>query len=83
VRGSGLLQIGTVIEGATEWKTARLTKKQRRATIADELLADAGLRGYAKGKFLNIQEEKKRGRKQNSDKLGKHKDKRKSKWMKK
>ena len=42
VRGPGLLQLGTVIEGPTEWKTARLTKKQRRSTIADELLADAG-----------------------------------------
>lgn len=37
-------QIGTVIEGPTEYFSARLTKKQRKQTIVDEILADKQLR---------------------------------------
>eukprot|EP00611_Tribonema_gayanum_P024584 TRINITY_DN5465_c0_g1_i1.p1 TRINITY_DN5465_c0_g1~~TRINITY_DN5465_c0_g1_i1.p1 ORF type:complete len:304 (-),score=53.83 TRINITY_DN5465_c0_g1_i1:32-904(-) len=48
LRGPELVQLGTVIEGPTEYRTARLTKKQRRATIADELLADEQVKQYAK-----------------------------------
>lgn len=37
-------QIGTVIEGPTEYFSGRLTKKQRKQTIVDEILADRKIR---------------------------------------
>lgn len=39
-------QMGTVIESASEYFTNRLTKKERKGTIADELLSDRNLRDY-------------------------------------
>jgi hypothetical protein len=39
-------QVGTVIESASEFYTGRLTKKERKATIADELLSDINLAQY-------------------------------------
>lgn len=39
-------QVGTVIEPASEYYTGRLTKKERKATIADELLHDTNLAQY-------------------------------------
>lgn len=38
--------MGTVIESATEFYTGRLTKKERKATLADELLSDTNLAHY-------------------------------------
>lgn len=38
--------MGTVIESATEFYTGRLTKKNRKATLADELLSDTDLAQY-------------------------------------
>eukprot|EP01018_Ginkgo_biloba_P037637 Gb_34113 [translate_table: standard] len=56
-------QVGTVIEPASEFYSARLTKKERKATIADELLSDPALGQYRKRKYLEIQDEKSAGRK--------------------
>lgn len=39
-------QVGTVVESASDFFTGRLTKKQRKATIADELLSDHTLAKY-------------------------------------
>lgn len=39
-----LSQVGTVQEGAGEYHSARLTKRQRRATIADTLMSDRSFR---------------------------------------
>lgn len=39
-------QVGTVIESATEFYTGRLTKKERKASLADELLGDHSLGSY-------------------------------------
>ncbi|GFZ09426.1 Fcf2 pre-rRNA processing protein [Actinidia rufa] len=41
-----LLKVGTVIESASDFFTGRLTKKERKATLADELLSDHTLGEY-------------------------------------
>ncbi|KAI6685170.1 hypothetical protein NL676_031083 [Syzygium grande] len=50
-------QVGTVIESANEFYSGRLTKKERKATLADELLSDHKLRDYRKRKVWEIEEE--------------------------
>ncbi|KAK1387391.1 Fcf2 domain-containing protein [Heracleum sosnowskyi] len=54
-------QIGTVIEGATEFYTGRLTKKERKASLADELLGDHSLGSYRKRKVREIEEKNQPG----------------------
>lgn len=49
-------QVGTVIESAEEFYTGRLTKKERKATLADELLSDRILGAYRKRKVREIEE---------------------------
>ncbi|KAL7080786.1 hypothetical protein ACP275_14G000200 [Erythranthe tilingii] len=49
-------QVGTVIESASEFFTGRLTKKERKATLADELLSDGHLREYRKRKVREIEQ---------------------------
>ncbi|KAK3011949.1 hypothetical protein RJ639_012531 [Escallonia herrerae] len=48
--------VGTVIEGASEFFTGRLTKKERKTTLADELLSDPSLGNYRKRKVQEIEE---------------------------
>ncbi|KAL3508229.1 hypothetical protein ACH5RR_033611 [Cinchona calisaya] len=43
---SDLVVVGTEIESASEFCTGRLTKKERKATLADELLSDSNLAPY-------------------------------------
>jgi hypothetical protein len=40
------LQVGTVIEGNTDFYSGRLTKKERKQTFADELLANTQLKSF-------------------------------------
>ncbi|XAR52552.1 hypothetical protein NMG60_11020690 [Bertholletia excelsa] len=54
-------QVGTVIESASEFFTGRLTKKERKATIADELLSDHAMGDYRKRKVREIEEENRPG----------------------
>ncbi|KAI5664938.1 hypothetical protein M9H77_24261 [Catharanthus roseus] len=54
-------QVGTVIEPASEYYTGRLTKKERKATIADELLHDTNLAQYRKRKVQEIGEKNRPG----------------------
>lgn len=56
-------QVGTVIEGPTEYFSARLTKKERKQTIVDELMADEESRSYYKRKFGESQVRNQSGRK--------------------
>lgn len=56
-------QVGTIIEGPTEFFSARLTKKERKQTIVEELLADEESRQYYKRKHLEAQEKGRNGRK--------------------
>ncbi|GMH14399.1 hypothetical protein Nepgr_016240 [Nepenthes gracilis] len=50
------VQVGTVVESALEFFSGRLTKKQRKTTLADELLSDISLTEYRKGKVREIEE---------------------------
>lgn len=61
-----VLHVGTVIEGPTEFKSARMHRKERKQTIVDELLGDASIKQYAKRKYNELQE-------QNTKKLKFHK----------
>lgn len=55
-------QVGTIIAGATDGTSGRLTRKERKQTIVEEVLSGANL-GKFKNKFQDIQEQKKSGRK--------------------
>ncbi|GBG86234.1 hypothetical protein CBR_g41139 [Chara braunii] len=54
-------QIGKVIEGPTEFYSSRLTKKQRKQTMAEEILADEAVTAYRKRKFQELQKTKMAG----------------------
>lgn len=54
-------QVGTVVEGAADFYSGRLTKKERKLTFADELLTDSSLLRFRKRKYLQIQEQKEAG----------------------
>ncbi|KAL9400973.1 hypothetical protein Peur_004822 [Populus x canadensis] len=54
-------QVGTVVESATDFYSGRLTKKERKATIADELLYDQTFRAYRKRKVREIEEKNRPG----------------------
>lgn len=54
-------QVGTVVESASEFFTGRLTKKERKATLADELLVDHSLGNYRKRKVREIEEQRQPG----------------------
>jgi hypothetical protein len=43
-----IIQLGTVIEGPTEYYASRLTKTERRATVTDEFMRES----FGKGKFV-------------------------------
>jgi hypothetical protein len=51
-------QVGTIIEGATDFYASRLSKKERKRTLVDEVLEDADKKQYLKRKFQNIQAER-------------------------
>lgn len=63
-----VLQVGTVIEGSTEFYSSRLAKRDRRQNLTEEVMADSAVSGYAKRKYRELQAERvkpkvKRGRK--------------------
>ena len=51
-------QVGTVIEGSTDFKDKRLTKRERKNHVIDELLEEDENLQYSKGKFKEIQAER-------------------------
>eukprot|EP00537_Pseudo-nitzschia_pungens_P001495 CAMPEP_0172359352 /NCGR_PEP_ID=MMETSP1060-20121228/3562_1 /TAXON_ID=37318 /ORGANISM="Pseudo-nitzschia pungens, Strain cf. cingulata" /LENGTH=287 /DNA_ID=CAMNT_0013080963 /DNA_START=115 /DNA_END=978 /DNA_ORIENTATION=- len=53
-----IVQVGTVIEGASEFYSSRLTKKERRSNLTEELMADQATTDYAKNKFQKMAREK-------------------------
>jgi hypothetical protein len=55
---ANILHTGTVIEGPSEYKSARMTNRERKQTIVEEILADKKIRDYSKNKFLEIQSKK-------------------------
>ncbi|KAK7274282.1 hypothetical protein RIF29_15365 [Crotalaria pallida] len=51
-------QMGTVVDSPLDYFSGRLTKKERKATLAEELLADQNLAAYRKRKVREIEEKK-------------------------
>ncbi|KAK6534717.1 hypothetical protein TWF281_006019 [Arthrobotrys megalospora] len=68
-------QMGTVIEGPTEYYSARMNKKDRKKSIVDEILSSSGSKSRFRKKYDEIQARKKSGKKEFYKKV---KDKRKS-----
>lgn len=58
-----VLHVGTVIEGPGEYSSSRLTNKERRQSITEEILADSSIKKYSKKTYLQIQSEKSNKRK--------------------
>ncbi|KAI9499307.1 Fcf2 pre-rRNA processing-domain-containing protein [Zychaea mexicana] len=56
-------QVGTVVEGPTEYHSARLTRKERKETIVDELMANEDAKQYYKRKYNEGQTRGTNGRK--------------------
>jgi hypothetical protein len=61
-----VVQLGTVIEGAAEYHSARLTKKQRRTNLTEEIMADPASANYARKKFRSMAQAKTQEAKQRS-----------------
>lgn len=55
-------QVGTIISGATDGASGRLTRKEKKRTIVEEVLSGENLAKF-KSKYQDIQEQKKSGRK--------------------
>ncbi|XP_066153210.1 deoxynucleotidyltransferase terminal-interacting protein 2 [Euwallacea fornicatus] len=51
-------QVGKVLDAPLDFYNNRLTKKERKRTLVDELLSDAEFQKYNKRKFKEIEEEK-------------------------
>ncbi|PIK39372.1 putative deoxynucleotidyltransferase terminal-interacting protein 2 [Apostichopus japonicus] len=49
------VQVGTVMDSSVDFYHARVSKKERRQTIVEELLADAETRRYNKRKYMELQ----------------------------
>jgi len=43
-----VVQLGTVVEGMGEFNSSRLTKKQRRQNLTEEIMAETSIRAYAR-----------------------------------
>lgn len=55
--------IGTIVEDKTEFFSSRLTKKQRKSTLLESLMADNETNKYFKRKYSEIQLQKTSGKK--------------------
>lgn len=55
-----IVQMGTVVEGPSEYFSSRLTKKQRRNNLTDEIMADPSSSDYAKKKYKQMSRDKTR-----------------------
>ena len=56
-------QVGTIIEGPTEYLTSRLPNKERKRTFVEEVLADENSTRRFKSKYDDVQASKTSGRK--------------------
>lgn len=55
-------QVGTLVEGPTEFFSSRLTNRERKRTLADEILEGERSSGVFKRKYNEIQERKTSGK---------------------
>jgi hypothetical protein len=62
-------QVGTIIEGPTEFFSGRLSNKERKQTFVEEVLAREKLEGRFKAKYNAIQAAKTSGKKAHFKKL--------------
>lgn len=62
-------ETGTVIEGNTEFYSARMARKDRGKSLADEILHDSAANAYFKRKYTDIQTKNKSGGKNHYKKL--------------
>jgi len=51
-------QIGTVVSGPTDFYSGRLTNKERKSSLAEEILGNQEVQKYAKRKFMEIQQKR-------------------------
>jgi hypothetical protein len=72
-------QIGRVVAGAGEFYSGRMTRKQTKNTLVDELLADHQARSRAKRKYSEIEKDRNSGR---SAFVKKRKEDRMPRWKK-
>jgi hypothetical protein len=56
-------QVGTIVAGATDGQSSRLTRKERKRTIVEEVLAGGETLSKFKTKYSAIQERKASGKK--------------------
>ncbi|KAJ3330933.1 hypothetical protein HDU76_004481 [Blyttiomyces sp. JEL0837] len=63
-------QIGTVVEGAADYYNGRLTKRERKNGIVEELLSDEKTKKYLKRKFGEVQERQEGNRRRPTVKKG-------------
>ena len=49
-------QFGTVVESSADFYASRVPKRQRKATIVDELLADDKSRAYFRRRYQEVQD---------------------------
>ncbi|KAI9122787.1 hypothetical protein K1719_005676 [Acacia pycnantha] len=54
-------QVGTVVESSEDFFSGRLTKKERKATLVDELLSDPAFSAYRKRKVREIEDKSRPG----------------------
>ncbi|KAK9470122.1 Fcf2 pre-rRNA processing-domain-containing protein [Dipodascopsis tothii] len=69
-------QPGTIVEGATEFFSARLSKKERKQTLAEEILADSKAKAYFKRKYAEIQKAKTSGGRNHARRMHKQRSRR-------
>ncbi|KAH8910166.1 Fcf2-domain-containing protein [Coniochaeta sp. PMI_546] len=62
-------QVGTLVEGPTEFYSARLTKKERKRTLVEEVLSSGQALSKFKSKYNEIQERKSSGKKSHYKKV--------------
>lgn len=55
-----MFQVGRIMNSALDHVNERLTKKERKRTMVDELLADAEFQKYNKKKYKEIIDEKRK-----------------------
>jgi hypothetical protein len=56
-------QVGTIIEGAAEFYSARMTRRERKQTILEEFLHDTDRRDYFRSRYRELQNERAKGTK--------------------
>lgn len=62
-------QVGTIIEGPTEFHSARLTNKERKRTFVEEVLATESSTHRFKSRYKEIQKAKTSGRMEHYKKI--------------